>query len=181
MFSLRHGCHTSPHAQLLTSCSLSRSLAMCKISSVLGLHAPCQRLEANLHDLFPAALSLSFLCSSEKVRTLLPQFLLSHRRSWKKVYEEQRATSVKRLCKGLYNKDIAHSMMDLSCLKKYLSVFINCKSRATALKWATTWVLALCQPVPLTVHLYPRKLISFVLILYETQSNRGSRKQIFIF
>lgn len=132
-----------------------------------------------------------FLCSSEQVRTLLPQFLLSPRnitiilleggRSWKKVYEEQRATSMKRLCKGLYNKDIAHSMMVLSCLKKYLSLFINCKSKATALKWATTWVLAVCQPVPLTVHLHPRKLISFVLILYETQGNRESRKLIFIF
>lgn len=88
---------------------------------------------------------------------------------------------MKRLCRGLYNKDIAHSKMVLSCLKKYLNLFINCESRAAALRWATTWVLAVCQPVPLTVHLHLRKLIGFVLILYETQSNRGSRKQIFIF
>lgn len=130
-------------------------------------------------------------CSSEQVRTLLPSFLLPPRnttiipleggRSWKKVYEEQRATSMKRLCRGLYNNDIAHSMMVLSCLKKYLNLFLNCKSRATALKWATTRVLAGCQPVPLTVHLHLQNLIGFVLILCETQSNRGSRKQIFIF
>ncbi|KAF2979994.1 hypothetical protein EK904_009428 [Melospiza melodia maxima] len=105
-----------PTSQLFTSCSLSCSLAMCKIGSVLELHAPCQGLETNLHVLFPAALSFS-----EQVRTLLPQFLspprsttivfLEGEKSWKKVHEKQRATSMKRLCRGLYNKDIAHSMM----------------------------------------------------------------------
>lgn len=48
---------------------------------------------------------------------------------------------MKRLCRDLYNKDIAQSMMVLSCLKNYLNLSLTVKA-ATALKWATTWVVA---------------------------------------
>lgn len=70
-------------------------------------------------------------CSSEQVRTVLPQFLLplqntiniillEGQRSWEKVYEVQLAPVMKGLCRGLYNKDIAGSTVGLvpSCLKK---------------------------------------------------------------
>lgn len=85
---------------------------------------------------------------------------------------------MKGLCRGLYNKDTASSTMALvpSCLKKYLNPSVNCKSRAAVLRSVTTWDLAGCQPVPLTDHLHLQKLMGFVLILCETQGNRGSRK-----
>ena len=63
---------------------------------------------------------------------------------------------MKGLRRGLYNKDIASSTVALvpSRLKEYLNPSVNCKSRAAALRSVTTWDLAVCQPVPLTVHLH---------------------------
>lgn len=64
---------------------------------------------------------------------------------------------MKGLCRTLYDKDVASSTVALvpSCLEKCLNPSVNCKSRTAVLRWVTTWDLAVCQPVPLVVHLHP--------------------------
>lgn len=53
-----------------------------------------------------------------------------------------------------------------SCLKEYLKLFVNGKSRAAELRLTVTWG-------PLTAHSRLQTPVGFVLILCETRGNRG--------